>query len=686
MIATTVDPQETPALLAEPADFSLVLGGPMFQLLRGARLSDDVLTLVHRRILAAVLVTWLPLLLLSAWEGRAWGGDIMIPFLLNAETHARLLLALPLLLGAELVVHLRMRRVVAQFLARGLIAERDRLRFNSVVESAMRLRNSLAAELLLVVLVYGLGLLSRDYIAVDASTWASGTAAGNGSGFDLSAAGWWQALVSLPVFQFLLLRWYFRLFIWARFLWQVSRIELQLVPTHPDRAGGLGFLANVVYAFTLVLLAHGVLLAGLIADRIFFGGATLTQFTLEIVACRGPARVRGALPAHGVCGTARTRQARGPRRVRRARAALRQGVRHEMGARRPRPGRTAHGQRRHPVACRPGEQLRGDPDHADGAVLEGDGVSAGGRHPRAAPATHADDDLARRAAEALAECGVLSSVRERAPHRVRRSPLMTRFSQLLDPIPVTFVFVGFIIVALVTSEIGFRIGRWWQLRSPGQQEGPTEMLVGSILAMLAFLLAVTMGMASDRFDARRVLVRDEANSIGTTFLRAGYLAEPYGKNIQNLLREYVPLRIESRDETQLEADYARSKTIHDQLWTQTTELVRQTPDTEVKALFIVSVNELIDLHTTRMTSRIYSRVPESVVLALLIGAVLTMGVVGYNAGLTTRRGMLGAVVLIVALGSVITLVIDLDRPREGFLQVSQQPLIDLHEDLGDPRP
>ena len=87
-----------------------------------------------------------------------------------------------------------------------------------------------------------------------------------------------------------------------------------------------------------------------------------------------------------------------------------------------------------------------------------------------------------------------------------------------------------------------------------------------------------------------------------------------------------------------------------------------------------------------MTARIYSRVPESVVLVLMIGAVLTMGVVGYSTGLTTRRGTLGAVVLIVALGAVLTLVIDLDRPREGFLQVSQQPLIDLHEDLGNPRP
>ncbi len=95
-------------------------------------------------------------------------------------------------------------------------------------------------------------------------------------------AGWWHALVSVPVFQFLLLRWYFRVFIWARFLVQVSRIELKLVPTHPDRVGGLGFLTNVVYAFTPILLAHGVLLAGLIADRIFFDGATLTQFKIEI--------------------------------------------------------------------------------------------------------------------------------------------------------------------------------------------------------------------------------------------------------------------------------------------------------------------------------------------------------------------------------------------------------------------
>ena len=270
---------DTPSSPPEPADFSLVLGGPLFQLLRRSRLSGDALTLVHRRIFAGIVITWLPLLLLSMWEGRAWGrNDTFIPFLLNVEVQARFLLALPLLVAAELVVHMRMRRALGQFHARHLISDSDRTRFDAAISSAVRLRNSVVAEVVLVGLVYTVGVVSRDYVVVDANTWAAGSA-----GTGLSLAGWWHTLVSVPIFQFLLLRWYFRVFIWARFLWQVSRIKLQLMPTHPDRAGGLGFLANIVHAFAPVLVAHGVLLSALIADRIFFGGATLPQFTVEII-------------------------------------------------------------------------------------------------------------------------------------------------------------------------------------------------------------------------------------------------------------------------------------------------------------------------------------------------------------------------------------------------------------------
>jgi hypothetical protein len=284
----TIRRETTASLATDPVDFSFVLGGPLYQLLRRSHLTDDAMELVHRRILAAVLITWVPLLLLSAFEGQAWRGTVDVPFLLNAETQLRFLVALPLLMLAELTVHLRMRRLLSHFALRHLIPDADQPRVDAAIRAAMRLRNSPVAELLLILLIFAVGIPLRRYIAVDASTWATAPGAARFPGFaELSLAGWWQAAISLPIFQFLLLRWYFRMFIWTRFLWQVSRIELRLVPTHPDRVGGLGFLAGVVYAFTPLLLAHGVLVAGLIADRIFFAGAKLPQFTVEILVSVG---------------------------------------------------------------------------------------------------------------------------------------------------------------------------------------------------------------------------------------------------------------------------------------------------------------------------------------------------------------------------------------------------------------
>jgi hypothetical protein len=94
----------------------------------------------------------------------------------------------------------------------------------------------------------------------------------------------WYAFVSVPLFQFLLLRWYYRIFIWARFLWQVSQIQLRLVPTHPDHLGGLGFLSMTSSAFAPLAAAHGALVSGWIATRIFHHGAALLDFKVEIVA------------------------------------------------------------------------------------------------------------------------------------------------------------------------------------------------------------------------------------------------------------------------------------------------------------------------------------------------------------------------------------------------------------------
>jgi hypothetical protein len=262
-------------------DFSLVLGGPLFQLLRRSHLSDDALEMVRRRITVISLLAWLPLLVLSALEGQALGGRATVPFLLDVEVHVKFLIALPLLIIAELVVHQRMRFVVQQFLERNLIPESALPCFNAAIKSAFRLRNSLLAEVLLIVLVYTVGVLLiwRQYMALSTATWYAVPTA---EGLKLSLTGAWYAYVSLPIYQFLLVRWYYRIFIWTRFLWQLSRIELSLIPTHPDRVGGLGFLANTVYAFMPLAVAHGAMLAGVIANRIFYVGAALPEFRIEI--------------------------------------------------------------------------------------------------------------------------------------------------------------------------------------------------------------------------------------------------------------------------------------------------------------------------------------------------------------------------------------------------------------------
>ena len=276
-------PQPGDVALHDPPDFSLALGGPLFQLLRRAGLSDDALALVKRRVLVISLFAWLPLLILSALSGEMLGGSAAVPFLLDVDVHVKFLVVIPLLIAAELVVHQRMRPLVNQFLKQGLIPESARTRFDDAVASALRLRNSVLAELLLIAFVYGFGILFmwRHYMVLNTATWYATPSAG---GSTLTLPGLWYGFVSLPIFQFLVIRWVFRLFIWARFLWQVSRLELNLVPTHPDRAGGLGFLSSVLFAFIPIAAGFGALLAGNLADRIFYAGAKLPDFKLQIAA------------------------------------------------------------------------------------------------------------------------------------------------------------------------------------------------------------------------------------------------------------------------------------------------------------------------------------------------------------------------------------------------------------------
>ncbi len=278
---TTTPEDNNNSLLRTPPDFSLVLGGPLFQLLRRTHLTDDALALLRKRLIVITLFTWLPLFLLSALEGQLREGSVAVPFLQDIEVHVRFLVALPLMIVAELIVHQRMRLLLKQFIDRRVIPEQALPRFEAAITAAFRLRNSVVAEILLIAFVYIVGVLIiwRHYLALDTATWFA-TASAEGPRFSL--AGIWYAYLSLPIFQFMLARWYFRLFIWIRFLWQVSRINLTLIPTHPDRTAGLGFLSATVYAFIPLLMAHGAQVAGNLANRILYLGATLPEFKFQI--------------------------------------------------------------------------------------------------------------------------------------------------------------------------------------------------------------------------------------------------------------------------------------------------------------------------------------------------------------------------------------------------------------------
>jgi hypothetical protein len=280
---TAANPQaaESPFANNRPVDFSLTRGGLTYRLWQKLHLLRPPFGHLVRRATALTLIAWFPLLLLLWLAGRS-GVTAAVPFISDLQTHVRLLFCLPLLVLGEPFFDVRIKSAVRQFVDRNLVTGAERPRFDAIVDSTHRLRDSLWPEIVLIIGVYSIGhwLWVKNY-ALQVSSWSATVVDGN---VHYSPAGYWLAFISVPLFQFLTLRWVWRILLWYQFLVRVWSMPLHLNLFHPDKAAGLGFLGTTGMAFAPFLVAESTVLASVIGNRILYSGMRLPDFKIEIAA------------------------------------------------------------------------------------------------------------------------------------------------------------------------------------------------------------------------------------------------------------------------------------------------------------------------------------------------------------------------------------------------------------------
>ena len=251
---------------------------------------------------------------------------------------------------------------------------------------------------------------------------------------------------------------------------------------------------------------------------------------------------------------------------------------------------------------------------------------------------------------------------------------------LLDFLPLWSILPLSVAVALLSVELGYRLASYRQLHSQEEKESPVSGMVGATLGLLAFMLAFTFGLAGSRHEDRRQVLLSEVNAIGTTYLRAAMLPEPMRTETQNLLREYVDVRLEAVQPGKLDQALKKSEELHKRLWTQAVA-VTEKDRSDITALFVSSLNEVIDLHAKRVMAGLRSRVPAVIWIVLFVLAILAMVIMGYHSGLAHSRRSIAVIALVIGFSSVLYLIADLDRPGQGTLKVSQQSMIDLRQSM-----
>ncbi len=267
--------------LAQTANRELVLteGGPTYRIEKRLGTVQENTPRIVRRALFSICLTWLVLLVLAALQGFATGHRVAVPFLSDLAVHARFLIAVPILLLTETIVGPRIAETARHFVTSGVVVEQDFGKFETAVAQGLAWRDSTAAEVIFVLFAYIITVVNLRLTAVHVSTWS---ALRTGSEASLTWAGWWLVFFCIPLFQFLTLRWLWRLFLWGQFLWRMTNLTLHLAPTHPDGAAGLGFVGEAQRFFAVVLIAFSVVVAGVLGNSVLYDNIPLAHFAAAI--------------------------------------------------------------------------------------------------------------------------------------------------------------------------------------------------------------------------------------------------------------------------------------------------------------------------------------------------------------------------------------------------------------------
>ena len=239
---------------------------------------------------------------------------------------------------------------------------------------------------------------------------------------------------------------------------------------------------------------------------------------------------------------------------------------------------------------------------------------------------------------------------------------------------------AFLALMLAAIEVGFRIGRKFEAGAPAAVRSQIATVEAAILGVLALLLGFTMSMAVSRFELRKQLVLDEANAIQTSYLRAQLLPAPDGPELASLLRQYVNVRVQygtaGNDLARLESLQTQTEQLQMELWTRAATYAQKEPNPVKAGLLLQSLNQAFDLKAARWMA-FQNHVPESVIYVNAVVGLLAAMLVGYTFGVNARRNIFSMCLLALSITLVLAVIIDLDRPRSGFIGGSQQPMVDL---------